>query len=144
MGVVSRAFPLYPPVRDPRSTLPNLILASRPAKMIPSPSTRRSITRYSGYVFLFPTSVSYDSEDGRCWVVCSYMTMYILGENQKATRQRICLGSQQTTPSHHLGCSAHIGYIPFHRIHCRVGLENWVKTCRGDGIVARPEDWVMA
>ena len=54
-----------------------------------------------------------------------------------------CLGSQQATPNHHLEGLAHIDYIPFHRIHCRVDLGSRVKTCRGDGVVARPEDWVM-
>ena len=54
-----------------------------------------------------------------------------------------CLGSQQATLSHPLEGSVHIGYIPFHKMHWRVGLESRVKTYRDDGVIARPEDWVM-
>ena len=53
------------------------------------------------------------------------------------------LDSQQATPNHRLEGFARIGYIRAHKIHCRVGRESQVKTCRDDGVVARRENLVM-
>ena len=51
--------------------------------------------------------------------------------------------SQRATPNHRLEGFAYIGYIRSHKIYCRVGRESRVKTCRGDGVVARPKNLVM-